>query len=275
VYLPLKPNGLGGFLFNDLLRGGEKGESMKKLIWIVIAIVLLITACKPETVQSDDFVVTPVPTRPALANRPVVTDEITANLRENLAGTLEIDSYVATDMGDGTVDDILSLYLVSTGIFETTKLQLDNGEILKFDIVYAYQLNHARQVIVVPVAVGMESEDGDYVYFSDSYIYNLVTNASDSITRFEALNDAEKNLPAGRVFVVSISHLTKNRKVDWSHCPDDYYVMLDGKYCQVAAQIDYGNMNLVAQRAATHLPDDWFLVGWFFNTSPDLGMLDL
>ena len=248
---------------------------MKKTFWIMIAIALLITACKSEPLQTEDFIVTPVPTQQPLANRPEVTDGITAILREELAWTLEDNAYVATELDDGTVNDILALYLVSSGVFETAEVKLDSGETLQFDLVYTYQINHARQVVVVPYAIGMATADGAYTYFSDPYVADLVANRSKGITRTEALNEAKASLLPGKVFVIGISHLTDHRKVDWSHCPDDYYARLDGQYCKAAQQIDYGNLNLVVQRAATKLPEDWFLIGWFFNTSPDFETIDL
>ncbi len=250
---------------------------MRKYTWIIVAIVTLLSACQPEPLQTEDFVVTPAPTLPTLSNRPAVTAELTDILRGEIAWTLDVDSYTAVEFDNGEVEELLKLYLVSAGVFDTAEITLANGEKLKFDLVYAYQLNHAREVLTIPLVMGMETADGRYTYFSDSYIYSATFDPAEfdpgvltRISRADALRDAEMRLPAGALFVVSIAHLSDRNHIDWQACPHAFYVDMSGEFCQAGSEIDQGYASLMIQRAATSLPDGWMLVGWFFSETTDI-----
>ena len=255
---------------------------MKKTALIVIAIALLISACKSEIINTDDFVVTPIPTLQPLSNQPEVTDDLTNILRKEMEWGLEIEPYVATELDNGELDEILNLYLLSSGIFDRTTITLKSGETLEVDIVYAYQLTHARSVLVIPIAVGVETEDGRYTYFAENYILTAAINKATNIdpevlsrvTRSEALKDAGTRLLAGRVFVLFNSHPADRNSIDWVNCPNDYYVGMTGEYCQAGLETDRGYTNLIVQRAATSLPDGWLLIGWFFSELSEICIID-
>ena len=258
----------------------KKQHTLITIILILVASVFL-PACKANEIQTEDFVVTPVSTQQPLRNRPEVTDEIVTAMRENMEWTLTDDHfkpYQTVTLDDGKTIEFISLYLVSSGIFDATTVTLDDGSVYYLDILYAYQLNYARGVIVIPLVVGFGDEAGGYTYFSEQYIYgNSLGEQADPIVLTqlspnEAIQqDAIPRLPKGTILSVHLINVFDRNSPDWKNCPVGFYASLPNTYCQIAAQTDYGYTSTIINRAATSLPDEWVMVGWFFSERPNYG----
>jgi len=255
---------------------------MKKTALIVIAIALLISACKSKTIDTDDFVVTPISTIQPLSNQPEVTDDLISIIEAEMGWTLDIDPYEEGESETGEKLSVVTIYLVSSGVFDTATLSLEDGGIVQVDIVYAYQFNHAHSVIVIPVAIGMETEDGHYTYFSDGYVLSSAVDLSapdtgvlTRVSRQKAIQDALLRLGTGTKFRVSVLGFANRTSINWSDCPSEFYIGTPVDVCRAGEQIDRGYSNLVIMKAATSLPNGWMMIGWHFYELPNLGIIDL
>jgi len=252
---------------------------------LILALAMALSACRSDEIQTEDFVVTPVPTQQPLANRPEVTGGIVTAMRENTEWALtgeHFQPYQAVTLDDGeTVVEFLTLYLVSSGIFDQTTITLEDGSTYRMDAVYAYQLNHARGVIAIPLVIGFEDENGGYTYFANNYVSdNLIDGKADllvltRLTADEARQDAAARLPAGTVVSLTANNVLGQNSLDWENCLSKRASEFPSTYCHIAAQIDRGYTDTIINRAATRLPDDWVMVGWFFSERPEYGIVPI
>ena len=235
---------------------------MKKTALIIIAIALLISACKSETINTDDFVVTPVPALQPLRNQPDITDSLTEIMRDKAGWGKGNAVYNEVEL-NGETFSFLKVYLVSSGVFDTVEITLDSGDLLQADVVYAYQLNLAQQVIVVPVVIGAQIKGGNYTYYADTY-------DGTPPSRDVAQLDAKERLAEGAVFIV----VARNTDECYSITRNSLVWEEDGStFCRAGAQLDRGYIQLVVMQAATSLPDSWMMMGWHFMEIPDLGVV--
>jgi len=252
---------------------------MKKTLlacFFLTLIAALASACKSDEIQTEDLIVTPSPTQQPLAKRPDVTDEIIAVMRDGIEWSLTneyLAPYQVVTLDDGeTVVEFIQLHLVSSGIFDQTTVTLDDGSTYSLDVIYVYQLNHARGVIAIPLVIGFEDSSGVYTYFSNRYVTESGAADLSVLTRLgreDALQDARARLPKGEVLYTSAGNVLDRNSLDWENCPSERTVNFPGTYCQIAAETDRGYTDLVIQRAATALPDDWVMIGWFFSETPE------
>jgi len=145
---------------------------LPKLITLVLllAAVLVLAALfflpEKELAALPEPSATPLPLTPT----PATQDEAVRNAVEDAL------RYVATFQGGD--DPALILPFVSTGEFDTLTFDLDRQPV-QAEVVYAYTVNAARQLLVVPVAIGAVFPDGVYRSF-DTLVYG---KPADTATR--------------------------------------------------------------------------------------------
>lgn len=248
---------------------------MKKTLLLLITLLVLSGIAwflhqrnSPEAVNA--LVPTPEPISDLFPEQPPVSDEITAKVQEALAWTLNSQPYEEYSSTGETSFSWLTMYLISSGEFETTEITLEEGEKLWVDVVYAYFLNQAREAFLVPLAIGVQTETGLYAYLSDSYLNEQggKVSVSTALTREAALQDAHKRLSAGVQIRITTYESVNPTEIIWEECPE-YIVefrQLPPQICeagQIFEQKHPGYLTLLIARAVNDIPTDWMLIGWF------------
>lgn len=212
---------------------------------------------------------TPEPISDLFPDRPPVSDEIATKVQEALAWTLNTQPYEEYSSTGETSFSWLTLYLISSGEFDTAEITLEEGEIW-VDVVYAYYLNQAREVLLIPLVIGAQTETGLYGYLSDSYLNEQggKLGVSTALTREAALQDAHKRLSDGVQIRITAYQSVHPTEILWEEC-SDYVVdfrQLPSQICeagQLFEQKHPGYLTLWMARAVNDIPTDWLLIGWF------------
>ncbi|NUM48454.1 MAG: hypothetical protein HUU38_27425 [Anaerolineales bacterium] len=248
---------------------------MKKTLLLLITLLVLSGTAwflyqrnSPEAVNA--LVPTPEPISDLFPERPPVSDEIAAKVQEALAWTLNTQPFEEISLIDETSFSWLTMYLISSGEFETTEITLEKGEKLWVDVVYAYFLNQAKEVFLIPLVIGVQTETGLYAYLSDSYLNEQggKVSVSTALNREAALQDAQKRLSAGVQIRITAYQSVHPTEIIWEECPD-YMVdfrQLPAQICdvgQILEQKHPGYLTLLIARAVNGIPTDWMLIGWF------------
>ena len=156
-----------------------KALTLVLLLAAVLVLAALLLLPEKEFAALPEPSATPIPPTPT----PATQDEAVRDAVE------EALRYVATFQGGD--DPALILPFVSTGEFDTLTFDLDRQPV-QTDVVYAYTVNAARQLLIVPVAIGAVFPDGVYRSF-DVLAYGKPT---DTATRQQAalvLSEAAAN----------------------------------------------------------------------------------
>ncbi len=248
---------------------------MKKgLLFLIMALVIGGTAFFLSQRKSSDQV--NVPDRAPLtqtqlfSDRPSVSEESATQVREALAWTLNTQPYKEFTAPDQLSFGWLTLYLISSGEFDATEIILEDGEKLWVDVVYAYYLNQAREVFLLPLVMGVQTEAGGYAYLSDSYLNEKSgkVEVSTALSRETALHDAQQRLSAGVQIRITAYQSVRPTEILWDTCPA-YIVefrQLPGQICQAGQVFEQrrpGYLTLLIARAVNDIPTDWMLIGWF------------
>lgn len=249
---------------------------MKKTLLLLITIFVLAGMAwflyqrnSPEEVNA--LMPTPGPLSDLFPERPPVSEDIAAKVQEALAWTLNTQPFEEISLIDETSFSWLTLYLISSGEFDATEITLEDGEKLWVDVVYAYYLNQAREVFLLPLVIGVHTEAGEYAYLSDSYLNEQggKVGVSTVLTREAALRDAHKRLSAGVQIRLTAYQSVRPTEIIWEECPE-YIVefrQLPAQICeagQIFEQKHPGYLTLLIARSVNDIPADWMLIGWFF-----------
>jgi hypothetical protein len=161
--------------------------------------------------------------------------------------------YIATFQGGD--DPALTLPFVSTGEFSSLTFDLD-GQSTTADIVYAYTVNTARELLIVPVAIGATFPDGVYRSF-DVLAYGKPFDT----TGRQVLKE---KLARGMAFKANIFGFvdTAHKSADWQRCD------LIPIVCNTSAQLADSDLELaLVLKTAQKIPPDWALFGWSINAN--------
>lgn len=248
---------------------------MKKTLLLLITIFVLAGMAwflylrnSPEA--ENAYVPTPGPISDLFPERPPVSEDIAAKVQEALAWTLNTQPFEEISLIDETSFSWLTLYLISSGEFDATEITLEDGEKLWVDVVYAYYLNQAREVFLLPLVIGVQTEAGEYAYLSDSYLNEKggKVEVSTALSRETAMQDAQQRLSAGVQIRITAYQSVRPTEILWDACPD-YIVefrQLLAQICeagQIFEQKHPGYLTLLIARSVNNIPTDWMLIGWF------------
>ena len=161
----------------------------------------------------------PAPTLPTdfFPKGPEITDPEADLVRDYLAWTLQSAPYETYTPPGAEAVSWLTLYTVSSGIYDRAKLQLPDGKSFRADVVYAFLLTQAQQVLTLPVVIGFETGDGVYAYLSDGFLNEneLDFSVSTSLTRAEALADAQIRLARGVQIRLNANEMVSRSDLRW------------------------------------------------------------
>jgi hypothetical protein len=105
----------------------------------------------------------------------------------------------------------LMLPFVSSGKFTQMDIPLPGGQAARADVLQALSLNAARELLIVPVAVGVLLPDGGYHAFLTYRQYGKGAEVS-------LLAEAREALPRGWVFLASVDGFVTPKAVQWKQC---------------------------------------------------------
>lgn len=246
----------------------------KTLLLLITTFVLLGTAWFLHQRKSPEIVTALVPTPDSISDlfpeRPSVTEDTAAKIREALAWTLNAQPYEEYASTDETSFSWLTMYLISSGVFDATEITLKKGEKLSVDVVYAYYLNQAREVFLIPLVIGAQTETGLYAYLSDSYLNEQGgdVGVSTVLSREAALQDAQQRLlPGVQIRLTAYQSVTPS-EILWEACPA-YLVsfrQLPQQICEAGQTLEEthpGFVTLLLAHALNEVPANWLLIGWF------------
>ncbi|NUM43392.1 MAG: hypothetical protein HUU38_01710 [Anaerolineales bacterium] len=245
-------------------------------VMTLVILTLLLQSCQGRA--------TPAPLPPAtpesatlFAKAPEVTDALAATLRAQLRPTWDYATYQEYDTVDNRQIGEWSTFLVSSGVFDTAEMPLPTGETVAVDVVYAYQTAPTGKTLTLPVAVGLQTEEA-YVYFSPYAAYARMSGdelSFTTLTRAEALADAQSRLPEGQLFTLTLAEYVTATGFVWADCPAFAARMqIPGAYCTLGEQLDAQHpqqTRYLTMRILTDVPPTWLVFGfWFFEMeTPD------
>lgn len=213
------------------------------LIAVTAVLVTLMVLSNREPPPLPEPTSTPVPPTSTLATQ----DEAIRN------GVQEALRYIVTFQGDE--DPALTLPFVSTGDFANPTFDLD-GQSITADIVYAYTVNVACELLTVPVAIGAIFPDGVYRSF-DVLAYGKPVDTAGK----QALKEKLKRGMAFKANIFSFVD-TSHKSADWQQCN------LTPIVCDTAAQLADPDLEMgLVLKTAQKIPSDWALFGWAINAN--------
>jgi hypothetical protein len=248
---------LGGALFYFLLK--ERAVPIKQPIMYLVILTIL-TACQKDPI-SPSMQPGLTPSVSGLASIEI-DDNSRELIREHLGVFLDSKPYTEYETGGQ-----LLTYLVSSGEFAQAEISLESGEMVQADVIYAYTLMSTRQVLVVPLLVGLSLSEGMYVYFSENYSLDNRNGAiPDGIDRETALADAAERLPRGHIFRLLAYGMVTPSGLDWKKC--QMIALYPAEICPVGQLVEqlYPNQTKTfVLHLADEFPSGWMLMGWFFK----------
>ena len=219
------------------------------LIWFLLltvvtaVLITLIVLSNQEPPPLPEPTSTPIPSTSTPANK----DEAIRN------GVEEALRYIVTFQGGD--DPALTLPFVSTGDFASLTFDLD-GQSVTADIVYAYTVNAARELLIVPVAIGATFPDGVYRSF-DVLAYGKPVDTASK----QALKE---KLARGMAFKANLFGFVDSvhKSADWQRCDLSLIV------CDTAAELsDPDHEMALVLKTIQAIPQDWVLFGWSINAN--------
>lgn len=219
------------------------------LIWLILLTIVSSVLIALMVLSNKEPPPLPAPTSTPVSptSTPATQDEAIRN------GVEETLRYIVTYQGGD--DPALILPFVSTGQFASLTFDL-NGQPVVAEIVYAYTVNAARELLMVPVAIGATFPDSVYRSF-DVLSYGKPTDTAGK----QALKE---KLARGMAFKASLFGFvdTAHKSADWQRCD------LDTIVCQTAAQLaDPDTEMALVLKTIQKIPPDWVLFGWAINAN--------
>lgn len=169
------------------------------------------------------------------------------------SGVEEALRYIVTFQGGD--DPTLTLPFISTGEFTSLSFNLD-GQSVATDIVYAYTVNAAREVLIVPVAIGATFPDGVYRSFDVLAYGKPVDTAGKQMLKAK--------LRRGMAFKANIFSFvdTTHKSADWQRCD------LSPIVCDTAAELSDPDTEMaLVLKTIQAIPQDWVMFGWSINAN--------
>lgn len=219
------------------------------LIWLILLVgvtavlIALLVLPNQEPLPLPEPTSTPIPPTAT----PATQDEV---IRNGVEAALR---YIVTFQGGD--DPSLTLPFVSTGQYASLPVDLE-GQPAIADIVYAYTVNAARELLIVPVAIGAIFPDGVYRSF-DVLSYGKPVDTAGK----QALKE---KLARGMAFKANLFGFVDigRKSADWQPCD------LEPIVCNVAAQLADPDMEMaLVLKTAQKIPSDWVLFGWSINAN--------
>lgn len=227
----------------------QQKSKRSNLIWLLLltgvtaALITLMVLSNQEPPPLPEPTSTSVPP----TSTPATQDEAIRN------GVEETLRYIITFQGGD--EPALTLPFVSTGQFTSLTFDL-YGQSVTTDIVYAYTVNVARELLIVPVAIGAAFPDGVYRSF-DVLAYGKPV---DSASR-QALKE---KLRRGMAFKANVFGFvdTAQKSADWQQCNLPLLV------CDTASELADPDLEMaLVLKTAQKIPSNWALFGWSINAN--------
>jgi hypothetical protein len=148
----------------------------------------------------------------------------------------------------------LQVEFVSSGVFETLSIPLDDGEETQVEVVWAYT-RPGGSLVILPVALEARFPDGQSVLFS---------NTAPDGPLWTDIQEARTHLFRGRLFYAFLNEFVTRNSIDWEKCStSSRHLFTEDMFCQVGAALDkrYSGAS-VAFLEGRQPPNGWMLFGW-------------